>query len=390
MRAQFKTMLAGVPGRYSIAIAAIMLALILRRLLAPLIGDASPQVLVLTAVAIGAWYGGRGPGTAATILAALASSTVIFPSPSSRSIADTGDQLQLGMLLVEGLIVSALIGTLRACLRRSEAALHARDDLLAVAAHELKTPLTAVVGYTQTLQVRAAREGNLTRRDRETLRVIAAQAKRLRMLIDSVLDLTRLHNGQMQIARQAVDLAAVARQVVADARLTAARHLFEFRGPEAPVVILGDGVCLEQVIRNLLDNAVKYSPADGAITVSVEQRNMEALLRVSDQGIGIPEAARTRLFERFYRASNLDPRRVPGTGIGLSIVTEIVALHGGVVEVDSVEGQGSTFTIRLPLLQEHISTQAMKMLDRRRPVPPAVPTNQLERPATKSLQEHVS
>jgi signal transduction histidine kinase len=390
MRAQFKTMLAGAPGRYSIAIAAVLLALILRRLLAPLIGDASPHMLVLTAVAIGAWYGGRGSGIVATVFAVLASSAMMFRPASSHSIAVTGEQLQLGMLLVEGLTLSMLIGTLQARLHKAEAALHARDDLLAVAAHELKSPLTAVVGYTQTLQVRAAREGNLNRRDQDTLRVIAAQAKRLHMLIDSVLDLTRLHNGQMQIARQVLDLGAVARQAVADARLTAARHLLEFRSSEAPVVICGDSVRLEQVIRNLLDNAVKYSPEDGAITVSVEQRNTEAVLTISDQGIGIPEAARARLFERFYRAGNLDPRRVPGTGIGLSIVTEIVALHGGVVEVDSVEGQGSTFTVRLPLPEARSTAQATKLNGRRPPAPPTGATNQLERPATKGFREHVS
>jgi signal transduction histidine kinase len=390
MRAQFKTMLAGAPGRYSIAIIAIVFALLLRRLLAPLIGDASPHVLVLTAVAIGAWYGGRGPGAIATALAALASSAVIVRLAASRSVADTGDQLQLGLFLVEGLILSVLIGTLHARLHKAEAALRARDDLLAVAAHELKTPLTAVVGYTQTLQMRAAREGSLSRRDQDTLRVIAAQAQRLHMLIDSVLDLTRLHNQQIQIARQVLDLAAVARQAVADARLTAARHLLEFRSSEAPVVIVGDSLRLEQVIRNLLDNAVKYSPADGVITICVEQRNAEAVLTISDQGIGIPEAARARLFERFYRASNLDSRRVPGTGIGLSIVTEIVALHGGVVEVDSVEGQGSTFTVRLPLPEAHVATQSAAPLDRRRSAPLNGAARQLERPATKDYHEHIS
>jgi signal transduction histidine kinase len=110
---------------------------------------------------------------------------------------------------------------------------------------------------------------------------------------------------------------------------------------------------------------------------------------VSDQGIGIPEQARAQLFERFYRASNLDSRRMQGTGIGLSIVTEIVAAHGGVVEVDSAEGQGSTFTVRLPLPQEHITAQSTKVIDRWRPAPPTVPVRQPERPVAKSYHEHV-
>lgn len=132
---------------------------------------------------------------------------------------------------------------------------------------------------------------------------------------------------------------------------------------------------LEQVLQDLLDNAVKYSPAEGVITVCVEQRNAEAILTISDQGIGIPEEARAQLFQRFYRASNLDPRRMPGMGIGLSIVNEIVALHGGVVEVDSAEGRGSTFTVRLPLPEEPITAQATKTIDHRRSVPPAGATS---------------
>jgi signal transduction histidine kinase len=372
--------------RYGAAVALAALALLLRRLIAPLIGDNSPSMFVLTAVVISAWYGGGGPGVVATILAAIAASDLVFPLTRSLPIA-AGDRIALGILLMEGLTLSVLIGRLHQRLGRSEAALRARDDLLAVAAHELKTPLTTVLGYTQTLQLRVAREGHYTRRDQDTLRVIAAQAKRLQRLIDSVLDLARLHNGQMQIARQVFDLAALARQAVENARLTAARHLIEFHDPDAPIVIQGDSVRLEQVLQNLLDNAVKYSPADGVITVCVEQRNAKAVLSVSDQGIGIPEAARAQLFERFFRASNLDRRRMQGTGIGLSIVSEIVALHGGVVEVDSAEGHGSTFTVRLPLLETSETTQSAQVIDARQLVSPK---HQQEQPGTKRYQEHIA
>jgi K+-sensing histidine kinase KdpD len=207
MRAHFKDMITGTSRRYGFAVAVVALALILGRLITPLSGDTSLYMLMLMAVALSAWYGGRGPGAAATLLATLAGVYLVLPQSWPLSIADSGDRLQLGFLLVEGLIFSVLIGTLQERLRRSEAALRARDDLLAVAAHELKTPLTAVIGYTQTLQQRCAREGQCTRRDQDTLRVIAGQARRLQTLIDSVLDLARLHNGQMQIAKQMLDLA---------------------------------------------------------------------------------------------------------------------------------------------------------------------------------------
>jgi signal transduction histidine kinase len=392
MRAQFKNKLAvttGTPRHYGVAVASVALALLLRLLIAPFIGEASPHVLVLTAVAMSAWYGGRLPGDVAAILATIAGACLVLPPTGALAVVTQEAQLQLGIFLVEGLVLSKLIGTLRERLRKTEAALRARDGLLAVAAHELKTPLTNVIGYTQTWQIRAAREGHLSRRDQDTLRLIAAQAKRLHTLLDSVLDLERLRNGQTAIACQVLDLAALARRVVADAYLTAPRHLVEFNSSSEPVIILGDSVRLEQVIQNLLNNAVKYSPVDGVITVVVEQRDSEARLTVSDQGIGIPEEGRAQLFERFYRASNLDPRRTQGTGIGLSIVSEIVALHGGVVEVDSAEGQGSTFTVRLPLAQEHSTAQSTRAIDRRQSVPPALPTRQLERSATERYHGHV-
>jgi signal transduction histidine kinase len=354
-------------GRYGIAVASITLALLLSSLLIPLIGAASFHGLLLAGVVISAWWGGRGPGIVATVAAALAGSDRVFPSTWSLSVAGGGDRLQLGIFLVEGVVLSVLIGMLHTRLRRTSAALCARDELLAIAAHEFKTPLTTVIGFTQTLQMRAAREGHLPRRDLDTLRVIAGQAMRLHTLIDSMLDLTQLQNGQAQIARQEVDLAELAQRVVDDARLAATRHRIEYRGAVSPVLVAGDRVRLEQVLQNLLDNAVKYSPEGGTITVCVERQNAEAVLSVSDQGIGIPKEARAQLFDRFYRANNVDDRRMKGTGIGLSIVAEMVALHGGVVEVDSWEGQGSTFTIRLPRLnnKEHIQCASEPSTSRR-------------------------
>jgi len=389
MRAQFNDMLVGAARRYGIAVAVVALALALSLLLAALIGEASLHGILLSAVVIGAWYGGRGPGIVATIVVALAGSAQMFPSIWLPSIADTGDWFQLGMFLGEGVILSALIGALRTRLHNAETALRARDNLLAIAAHEFKTPLTTVIGCTQTLQIRAAREGYLPKRDQDALRVIAGQAKRLHALIDSVLNLARLHNGQAQIARQMVDLAGLARRVVDDAGLMETGHILEFRGPDTPVVITGDRVRLEQVLQNLLDNAVKYSPAGGVITVGVERRNVQAVLSVSDQGIGIPEEARARLFDRFYRASNIDRRQTQGVGIGLSIVIEIVALHGGVVEIDSAEGRGSTFTVRLPLSEAHIATRAANSIDHAPSISPALTTRQGERPVRERYHEHV-
>jgi signal transduction histidine kinase len=113
-------------------------------------------------------------------------------------------------------------------------------------------------------------------------------------------------------------------------------------------MIVGDEMRLEQVLQNLVSNAIKYSPQGGVIRLCVKLQNDTVLIRISDQGIGIPESSLPHLFSQFYRATNVDPKRISGLGIGLYVVKEIVMRHGGEVVVESVEGQGATFTVTLP------------------------------------------
>jgi signal transduction histidine kinase len=141
---------------------------------------------------------------------------------------------------------------------------------------------------------------------------------------------------------------------VEDFRLTlpadGAQHRIELHCPDEPVEALVDPSRLEEAIQNLLSNAVKYSPADGTIRVRLAREAAEAILEVVDEGIGIPQTAQARLFEPFYRAGNVGDG-TSGFGIGLYVVHEIVQRHGGRIEVESAEGQGSAFRIVLPLLE---------------------------------------
>jgi signal transduction histidine kinase len=130
---------------------------------------------------------------------------------------------------------------------------------------------------------------------------------------------------------------------------TLERHSIAYSDPSGEIWVEGDELRLEQVLHNLISNAVKYSPAGGTVTVRVEQREMFACVAIEDQGIGIPASAVPRLFTRFYRADNVDPQNISGMGIGLFVVKEIMSLHGGTVHVTSQESQGSTFTICLPI-----------------------------------------
>ncbi len=237
----------------------------------------------------------------------------------------------------------------RAARVEAQEAVRVRDVFLSIAAHELRTPLTSLLGYAQLLQRRLERDGNATESGTYVARAIANQAKRLGSMIGGLLDVSRIESGQLRIERTPLDLCVLVRRVVEDLQLSLDNHTLDCRLPGDAVVVDGDEIRLEQVLQNLLTNAIKYSPAGGPIVVRVEQHDRQACLLVTDSGIGIPEHEQYQLFERFYRARNADEQLLSGMGIGLHIVKEIVTLHGGSVAVESREGQGSTFSVSLPL-----------------------------------------
>ncbi len=230
----------------------------------------------------------------------------------------------------------------------AEAALRTREQFLSIASHELRTPLTSLLGYAMLLPQAIARGTGQV--DKMTDRIVR-QAQRLNGLIDQLLDVSRLQQGQFVIARGPLDLAALVRQVVDEVRATVpatSTHTVRLTAPSAPVRIDGDAERLEQVLHNLLSNALKYSPQGGTVQVAVHDTATKAVVEITDQGIGIPADAQARLFEPFYRAPNVGGQ-ASGFGLGLHIVREIVARHGGRMEVDSTEGVGSTFRVVLPL-----------------------------------------
>ncbi|NTU84208.1 MAG: PAS domain S-box protein, partial [Chloroflexales bacterium] len=235
----------------------------------------------------------------------------------------------------------------------AEAAVQLRDEFLAVASHEIQTPLAALLGTTQLMQQRDAREGLLAERERRSLTTLATQGRRLNRLIANLLDVTRLSAGRLALQVGPVDLRVLVSQLIEELRATTTRHPLELHLPEAPLILSGDALRLEQVVANLLQNALKYSPYGGAVQVELAQRAAEAVLTISDQGIGIPAEALPQLFTRYYRAPNTAAAQIAGLGIGLFVVKELVERHGGTVSVTSVEGQGSTFTVTLPLTPSH-------------------------------------
>jgi signal transduction histidine kinase len=233
--------------------------------------------------------------------------------------------------------------------QEAQDAIEVRDQFLSIAAHELKTPLTALLGNAQAIERRATRGGDLPERELRAVRIISEQTKRLSKMVAALLDISRLEQGKLTIERAPVDICALAKRVVEEVQPGLMMHTVEYISPaESSITIDGDELRLEQVLQNLIGNAVKYSLSGGLVLVQVEQRGDMACITVADRGMGIPAEDIPHLFERFYRAGNTDEQHISGMGIGLYIVKEIVSLHGGSVEVESKPGSGSTFTVYLP------------------------------------------
>jgi signal transduction histidine kinase len=229
-------------------------------------------------------------------------------------------------------------------------AVREREALLSIASHELKNPLTSLLGYAHMIQRRNQRAPSLAERDERALDTIVTQAERMEHMLGDLLDVSRVDGDQFTVEQLALDLTTLAHRLVDELQPTLARHTVVVHEPDSPVMVSGDEVRLTQVLRNLIGNAVKYSPAGGTIDVRIEALADQAQLSVADQGIGIPQAALEQLFQRFYRAPNTRAHAIDGFGIGLYVVKRIVVRHGGTIGVTSTEDVGTTFTVQLPLL----------------------------------------
>lgn len=221
-----------------------------------------------------------------------------------------------------------------------------RSDFLTVAAHELRTPLTPLSMYLQSIERRLQRKQPV---EPEMVEKARRQVGRLGKLVEDLLDVSRLESRRMMMEHDRIDLTELVEYVVSDFRADARSHDIVYHRLGEPVVIEGDRSRLEQVMVNLLTNALKYSPNGGQIAVQVDKKRDYAFVSVTDPGIGIPVEEQPRLFQRFFRAGNATTRNYSGLGIGLYVSHEIIRRHGGEFEVKSALGAGSTFTFTVPL-----------------------------------------
>ncbi len=285
-------------------------------------------------------------------LALLISRSIVRPLQQLVAAAQAMAEGDLGARAPEEIgpeEVRRLARTFNAMGERIQAGQEAQRAFFANVAHDLRTPLTSIQGFAQALvDGTAATEASR----KQAAQAIYEEARRLERMTTALLDLARLEAGAMQMERQPLDLGQLAAERTERLLPRAEQAGLSLRcePPPQAIRILGDRNRLAQALDNLLDNALRYTPAGGEVLVRLEATAEEAILTVADTGEGIPAEALPHLFERFYRA---DPARGGvGAGLGLAIVREIVQAHGGSVAVESQPGEGSRFTLRLPRLQD--------------------------------------
>ena len=222
-----------------------------------------------------------------------------------------------------------------------------RSELIANVSHELRTPLGLIKISASSLLMEDAEFDRAT--ERKFLHSVSEETTKLETIVEHLLDLGRIESGRLRLDKQPTDLERLVANAIKSMEALSTRHRLTGHFPAEPLVAAVDAKRIEQVLRNLLDNAIKYSPEGGTITVQAYADNAQILLAVSDEGIGIPAEEWERVFERFHRVENEITRRMRGAGLGLAVCQGIVEAHGGRIWVESQPGAGSTFCFTLPL-----------------------------------------
>jgi heavy metal sensor kinase len=253
-------------------------------------------------------------------------------------IAKTGDELERLSISLNNMIV------------RLEDAVQHNQRFIADASHELRTPLTVINGELESL----AQDGSLPGKTLEILSNILEETERLRRIVEGLFAISRLDSGEREKKWASFDLAELAASTAGQLEPLAedAGISISSSAPN-PVIVEGDKARFKQVVVNLLDNGIKYTPRGGRVRISVTTREGVAVLEVADTGIGIPQEAQPRVFERFFRVDQARSRELGGAGLGLSIVKSICAAYGGKIELESKEGAGSRFKVEIPLASNY-------------------------------------
>lgn len=224
-----------------------------------------------------------------------------------------------------------------------------RKDFVANVSHELKTPLTSISGFAETLKLNE----NIDKETRNRfLTIIDGEANRLRRLIEDILTLSFIENDKKE-EKEAINLYSVYRRVEDMLMISARTKNISLNcDADETIKIAANADYVKQIILNLVDNAIKYTPENGNVNVKIFADKDDAVIKVSDTGMGIPKEDQARIFERFYRVDKARSREIGGTGLGLAITKHIAMNLGGTISVESELEKGSTFTVRIPIKRD--------------------------------------
>jgi signal transduction histidine kinase/GAF domain-containing protein len=233
-----------------------------------------------------------------------------------------------------------------------------KDEFIGIAAHELRTPMAVIKGFAQMLimQTNRGKGPELADWQTEAIADIDSATTRLVELTEDLLDVTRLQAGRLELQLEPTDLIALVKRIVARFQVTTVNHYFTINTSQEHLVCNVDPRRIEQVFSNLINNAIKYSPMASDISITLDEDQQFALFSIQDHGIGIPERQHGRIFSRFMRADNTHMYDIQGTGLGLYLSRELVERHNGRIWFQSVEGEGSTFNVSLPLYEQSSAT----------------------------------
>lgn|SRR5487761_1420670 len=363
-------------GGFLVGIVATALAVAIRWLVDPWLGDMAPLITLYGAIAAAIGYGGLPAGIAAAVFGYLACNFLFIEPSGAFAIRNAHDAERLALYLINCSIIIVVGEALRVARRRAEAnwqyalakqtqleaevaqrtraenALREadlqKDAFLATAAHELRNPLAAAQYALQLLR-QAEGDHKLTE---EAHTILERQVANLTRLVDDLLDVARISKGKVDLQKRPIELAAVCNDAV-----EASHPLIEQMGhelvvtlPPQPVYLDVDPLRVTQVLSNLLNNAAKYTERGGRIWLTAERQGSDAVVTVKDTGVGIPEDMLPHVFDIFTQVNGPMKRSQGGLGLGLALARRLTEMHGGSIEVRSgPPGRGSEFTVRLPV-----------------------------------------
>lgn len=331
---------------YFCAVVGVAAATEVRYLLHPVLGEHLVFSVYTLAVSFAAWAGGLSPALVTALLSSLLA-TYLFTEPRGHFQINNAEAL---CALILFLVISLIIGVLsEISLRSQERAREAeqqKDDFLAILAHELRNPL-AIIHYTNLSEDQFRSTGQPARSE-----IIDRQVQQLDQMIEDLLDISHVSRGKFRLKSEAVDVATLVGAALQETEsIIASRgHELSVERPTSELTVWGDPIRLEQVITNLLTNAATYTPKGGKLEFQAKQENNRVVLRVRDNGLGIPKEMLSRIFDlQTQMARSLD-RSGSSLGVGLALVRTLVELHGGTISaVSDGPNRGSEFTVSLPL-----------------------------------------